>query len=274
MQDIYKQRWIRFWMRYAGPDRFGRLATRMATIFSPPYYGRTYLSNLNTKGYIAPSAIVHHNNVRFGHNVFIGDHVVIYQFKNGGSIEFDDRVKIFGHSFLQTGSGGNIQIGENTDIHYCCQISAYKSDICIGSQVQVAPNCAFYPYNHGMMPGKSMREQPLQSKGDIIIGDGAWRVEFTIENTGPVTLESISVHVLDTITDEQTGISTMNSFMAAGGCDLVADEDLLFPGESGYTISFDLSADPTDHYSFATIKACTQENLEGNCLVREFNFTP
>lgn len=104
--------------------------------------------------------------------------------------------------------------------------------------------------------------------------NGVWRVEFTIDNTGPVNLESISVHVLDSITDEQTGISEMNSFLGAGGCDLVADEDLLFPGESGFTISFDLSADPTNHYSFATIKACTQENLGGNCLVREFNFTP
>jgi len=104
--------------------------------------------------------------------------------------------------------------------------------------------------------------------------NGAWRVEFTIDNTGPVTLESISVHVLDTITDEQTGISAMNSFLAAGGCDLVADEDLLFPGESGFTISFDLNADPTNHYSFATIKACTQENLGGNCFVSEFPFTP
>jgi len=104
--------------------------------------------------------------------------------------------------------------------------------------------------------------------------NGVWRVEFTIVNTGPVTLESISVHVLDTITDEQTGISEMNSFLAAGGCDLVADEDLLFPGESGFTISFDLSADPTNHYSFATIRACTQENLGGNCLVSEFPFTP
>jgi len=103
---------------------------------------------------------------------------------------------------------------------------------------------------------------------------GAWQVEFNIDNTGPVTLESISVHVLDSITDEQTGISSMNSFIAADGCDLVADEDLLFPGESGFTISFDLSADPTNHYSFATIKACTQENLGGNCLVREFEFTP
>ena len=104
--------------------------------------------------------------------------------------------------------------------------------------------------------------------------DGAWRVEFTIENTGPVTLESISVHVLDTVTDEQTGVSEMNSFMAAGGCDLAADEDLLFPGESGFTISFDLSENPTDHYSFATITACTQENLGGNCFVAEFPFTP
>jgi len=103
---------------------------------------------------------------------------------------------------------------------------------------------------------------------------GAWRVEFSIDNTGPVTLESISVHVLDTITDEQTGISKMNSFLAAAGCDLVADEDLLFPGESGFTISFDLSKDPSDHYSFATITACTQENLAGNCFVNEFPFTP
>lgn len=103
---------------------------------------------------------------------------------------------------------------------------------------------------------------------------GAWRVEFTIENTGPVTIESISVHVLDTVTDEQTGVSEMNSFMAAGGCDLTANEDLLFPGESGFTISFDLSEDPTDHYSYATITACTQEDLGGNCFVSEFAFTP
>lgn len=103
---------------------------------------------------------------------------------------------------------------------------------------------------------------------------GAWRVEFTIENTGPVNLDSISVHVLDTVTDEQTGLSEMNTFMAAGGCDLVYNEDLLFPGESGFTISFDLSEDPTGHYSFATITACTQENLAGNCFVNEFAFTP
>jgi len=104
--------------------------------------------------------------------------------------------------------------------------------------------------------------------------DGAWRVEFTVENTGPVNIDSISVHVLDTITNEQTGVSEMNTFMSTGGCDLVNNEDLLFPGESGFTISFNLSEDPTDHYSYATITACTQENLGGNCFVSEFYFTP
>ena len=104
--------------------------------------------------------------------------------------------------------------------------------------------------------------------------NGAWRVEFSVENTGPVNLDSISVHVLDTITDEQTGYSEMNTFMAAEGCNLVYDEDLLFPGESGFTISFDLSQDPTNHYSFATITACTQEDLGGNCFLSEFAFTP
>ncbi len=104
--------------------------------------------------------------------------------------------------------------------------------------------------------------------------NGSWQVEFIINNTGPVTLESVSVHVLDTVTDEQTGISKMNSFMAAGGCDLAADEDLLFPGESGFTISFGLSEDLSDHYSFATITSCTQENLGGNCFISEFSFTP
>lgn len=104
--------------------------------------------------------------------------------------------------------------------------------------------------------------------------NGTWQVEFIIKNTGPVTLESVSVHVLDTVTDEQTGVSEMNSFMAAGGCDLAVDEDLLFPGESGFTISFSLSEDPSDHYSFATIISCTQENMGGNCFVSEFSFTP
>ena len=169
-----KRTWARFWMRYAGLSPFGRIATRLAIWFAPPYYGRCYLARLNPKGYIAPSAIVSHSSVHFGHNIFIGDRVVIYQDKDGGPIEFGEFVHVYGETFIQTGSGGSVKIGDNTHIHPRCQISAYKSAIYIGSEVQIAPNCAFYPYNHGIVAGKLIQEQPLHSKGDIIVGDDAW----------------------------------------------------------------------------------------------------
>ena len=169
-----KTLWPRFWMRYAGLSPSGRIATRLATWFAPPYYGRCFLSYLTKNGYIAPTAIVRHNNVHFGKNVFIGDRVVIYQDKDGGTIELGDRTHIYGESFLQTGSGGSLKIGENSHIHPRCQISAYKSSVFIGKEVQIAPNCAFYPYSHGIARGKLIQEQPLHSKGDIIVGDDAW----------------------------------------------------------------------------------------------------
>lgn len=170
----FKKFWARFWMRYAGLRHFGRFATRIAVWFVPPYYGRCYLARLNPKGYFAPSAIVHHNSVHFGHNVFIGDNVVIYQDKDGGSVEIGDCVYIYGETFIQTGSGGVLKIGANSHIHPRCQISAYKASIYIGSEVQIAPNCAFYPYSHGIEPGRLIQEQPLRSKGDIIVGDDVW----------------------------------------------------------------------------------------------------
>ncbi len=169
-----KYSWTRFWMRYAGLSLSGRIATRLAIWFAPPYYSRCYLARFNPKGYIAPTAIISHNNVHFGKNVFIGDHVVIYQDKSGGPVEFGERVHIYGDTYIQTGFGGNLKVGENTHIQPRCQFSAYKSGIYIGSEVQIAPNCAFYPYNHGIALGKPIIEQPLHSKGDIIVGDDAW----------------------------------------------------------------------------------------------------
>jgi len=161
-------------MRFAGLSHLGRISTRMATIFAPPYYGRCYLAGLNPKGYVSPSATIHHNSRRFGRNVFIGDRVTIFQDKDGGPVELGDRVHIYDESFIQTGSGGSFKIGDDSHIHPRCQISAYCSKVTIGCEVQIAPNCAFYPYNHSIEPGKIIRKQPLYSRGDIVVGDDAW----------------------------------------------------------------------------------------------------
>ena len=169
-----KNRWQHFWMCYAGLGFYGRIATRLAGLFAPPYYGRCALAQINKRGYFSPNCVVHHEKVTFGDNVFIGDRVYIFQAKDGGPAVFGTRTHIYGDTYIQTGSGGSLKIGYNTHIHPRCQISAYHSNIIIGSNIQIAPNCAFYPYNHGTETGTLIQDQPLESKGDIIIEDDVW----------------------------------------------------------------------------------------------------
>src|SRR5438874_10966010 len=53
-------------------------------------------------------------------------------------------------------------------------MSAYKGAIRIGTGVSIAPYCAMYPYDHGILPGMPISKQPLRSHGGIAIGDEAW----------------------------------------------------------------------------------------------------
>lgn len=165
--------WVRFWMRRSGLKLFGRVATRLAICFTPPFKGRYYLAQLNTQGYISPSATLHHADLRIGANVFIGDRVLIFQSFDGGRVEIGDNVRLVGDINIETGQGGSLKIGSDTFIQPRCQFSAYAERIEIGSGVQIAPNCAFYPYDHGFARGKLIREQPLRTKGGIIIDDDA-----------------------------------------------------------------------------------------------------
>jgi acetyltransferase-like isoleucine patch superfamily enzyme len=174
VHQLIKNIWTRFWMRFAGLSPFGRIATRFAIWFVPPYYGRWYLAHLNHKGYIAPSATIYHNNLQLGENVLIGDRVVIFQDIQGGPVEIGDRVHLYGDTYIQTGYGGSINIGSDTLIQPRCQFSAYKSPIHIGRGVIIAPNCAFYPYDHGIESDQLIVKQPLTTKGGITIGDHAW----------------------------------------------------------------------------------------------------
>jgi acetyltransferase-like isoleucine patch superfamily enzyme len=166
--------WIRFWMRFAGLSPLGRLATRFATWFAPPFYERCYLAWLNPKGYVAPGTVLHHCELRLGTRVFIGERVVIFQDQNGGSVELGNSVQLYGDTYIQTGQGGSVKIGDRTTVQPRCQLSAYKGPIEIGCDVQIAPNCAFYPYDHTFAPGELIRKQPVTTKGGIFIEDDVW----------------------------------------------------------------------------------------------------
>jgi acetyltransferase-like isoleucine patch superfamily enzyme len=174
-------------MNCSGSGFYGRLATRLATWASPPHKASTHLAKLTPKGYVAPGAQIYHPDLRCGKNVFIGDRVLIFWADKGGHVEIGDRVCILRDTIIETGENGSLTLGADTYIHPRCQINAYKAAIRIGTGVLIAANCAFYPHNHGILPGRPIREQPLQSKGDIVIGDNVWL------GTGVIVLGGVKI---------------------------------------------------------------------------------
>lgn len=174
MREKLQAAWCRFWMRRAGLTPSGRIATRLATWGTPPYKARSFLARLNEQGFVASDASISHDGLRRGKHVFIGEQVVIYRAKEGGPVELGEGVHLHRDSIVETGLGGSLTIGAHTHIQPRCQFSAYRGSIRIGCGVQIAPYCAFYPYDHGFDPGKLIAEQPIHSKGDIVIDDDAW----------------------------------------------------------------------------------------------------
>ena len=172
--NVLTSHWVSFWMRFAGLNFFGRMAARLAALQAPPHKARPYLAFMNPRGYIAPSVTIYHSDLRMGKNIFMDERVVIFQRENAGPIELGDRVFIYRDTILETGHGGYLKIGDDSSIHPRCQLNAYMSPITIGSGVMIAPNCAFYSYDHGIAPDRPIRKQPLQSRGGIIIDDESW----------------------------------------------------------------------------------------------------
>jgi acetyltransferase-like isoleucine patch superfamily enzyme len=163
----------KFWMRYADLSFLGRIATRLAVWMAPPYYGRIYLSRRNRRGYISAQVVIDHPDLRLGANVFIDDRVVIIQKRQGGSVELGDRVCIYRDVIIETGPGGSLTVGSDSSIHPVPN-KCFCVPIAIGSGVMIAASCALYSYDHGLLPDQPIRKQAVQSKGPIIIEDGAW----------------------------------------------------------------------------------------------------
>jgi acetyltransferase-like isoleucine patch superfamily enzyme len=142
---------------------------------------------MNPQGYIAPSATIYHSDLRIGANVFIDDRVVIFERKIGGPAEIGDHVFIYRDVILETGWGGRLTIDDEASIHPRCQLNAYVGRIHIGRGAMLAPNCALYSYDHSFAPERPIREQPLQTKGGIVIGDEAWL------GVGTIVLDGVQI---------------------------------------------------------------------------------
>lgn len=167
-------RWRTFLLARAGQRGLRRLAARAACRNLAPYQHRAFLAGILPKGFIDPDACVRHPRLHLGKHVYLGTRVHITEANGGGPVTLADRVQIYGDAFIETGSGGSIHIDEGTHIQPGLHLHSHLAEIHIGSRVEIAANCAFYNYDHGTTAGTVIMEQPLRTRGDIVVEDGAW----------------------------------------------------------------------------------------------------
>jgi acetyltransferase-like isoleucine patch superfamily enzyme len=179
--------WARVWMSLAGVPLLGRLAVRLAAAACPPFYGRHRLARYHHRGFVAPRARISHRDLQHGRNVFVGDDVVILRDSGGGAVTLGDRVFLNEGVRIVTAQGGFVSFDDDTHVQPGCYFVAMKGSIRVGRNVQIAPNCAFYPYDHGTEQGLLMNQSPLHTKGDIEIGDDVWL------GYGVVVLSGVSI---------------------------------------------------------------------------------
>ncbi|HEY4282260.1 MAG TPA: acyltransferase [Chthoniobacterales bacterium] len=168
-------RWRAFWLARTANEPFGRVATRLAAWGTPPYKGRVPLAWIHPNGYIAPSAEVSRKDLRLAGHVFIGERVIVYRQGSGALIEFGEGVEIHNDCIFESIEGGSISVGDRTTIQARCNFaSAADAPIQIGRRVQIAQLCGFYSYDHAFSPDKPIYEQPLESRGPIVLEDDVW----------------------------------------------------------------------------------------------------
>ena len=174
-------------MRRSGLGPWGRLCMRLASWGQPPYKARRHLARNGPVGYVSAKAQPYGQELSLAPGCFVDDDVVIFQHPAGGPVRLAARVHLYRGCIIETGPGGSLTVGQDTHIQPRCQFTAFAGPIRIGDRVQIAPNCSFYPYDHSLAAGKEIGDQPLRTKGGIVVEDGAWL------GVGVIVLDGVTI---------------------------------------------------------------------------------
>ena len=183
-----KTRLIKLLLALATLPVLGTTFLKLASKLAGPYKARRRLVSLSGKSYVSPWADIQCPGFQVGQRAFIDDDVTIFAHRDSGKCSIGDQSSIQRYSILELIKGGEITIGRNTHIQARCNLTAALGSIHIGDNVQLAPNCALYPYQHSFSdPDVPISQQPLSSKGDIIIEDDAWL------GVGVIVLDGVTI---------------------------------------------------------------------------------
>lgn len=92
-----------------------------------------------------------------------------------GKLVLGSNVNIMKYNLMHCFDGGEISIGDNTDIGQFSRITS-ANKISIGSGITTGPNIFISDYNHRYdIVGKPIKNQGIICNGnEVIIGDGTW----------------------------------------------------------------------------------------------------
>jgi acetyltransferase-like isoleucine patch superfamily enzyme len=175
LREMMVRTWVRSMVQLSAVAPF---CLRLAELPLGPYKDkRILLRYLGDRPYISPLAQVSCANLQLGPKCFIDDFVTIYAHPQAqGAIHLERNVHLYRWSIIELGNGsGTLRIGANTYLQAGCVLNPFISNITIGANCMIATRCVFMPYQHGHAdPNLPMREQPLTSRGDIVIEDDVW----------------------------------------------------------------------------------------------------
>ncbi len=170
---------LRIWLKSMGRlSGVSPLFMRLAAWPLGPYKDkRKLLRYLGDRPYISHKAQINCAQLEMERRCLIDDYVTIYAHPRAeGSVYLAENVHIYRWAVVELGNGsGSLKIGRNTYIQSGCILNPFMGDIIIGANCMIAARCSFMPYQHGFADiNVPVREQPLTSKGDIIIEDNVW----------------------------------------------------------------------------------------------------
>ena len=189
-------RLLKVCLTLAGLPLVGGLFLRLACRLVGPYKARRQLIALSGRSFVSPRADIHCAQLELGRRVFIDDYVTIYAHGDGGGavagasggVRLGDDSSLQRFAILETIQGGSITIGQGTHVQSGCNLTAAKGSIRIGDNVQLAPRCALYPYQHSFASRETpIVRQPVTSRGDIVIEDDAWL------GVGVIVLDGVTI---------------------------------------------------------------------------------
>ncbi len=100
-----------------------------------------------------------------------------------------------------------------------------------------------------------------------------WGLQLQLDNTGSFTLESWKSTGVDNSGGLTNNPNQQDIFFSSFGCVMGNSQNDLTPGEGSYVnVIFD--GNITGHEITASIKACTEDGLAGECLKKSVNVTP